>query len=321
MNGRLEQRQLRKRMSVWGWALMIYYLLMNFCVTTVMEMDVVYQSLQSVIRGDSWYDFYNGVDLEAVSANAWGYLVACGFGVGLAALWKGKAFFREMWNTHGRMTLGAFLCLTCLMLSGQAAFQLGANFQEWVLSHFGLSLLESLENATIQADSLSLFLYAGLFAPVVEEILFRGVLLRSMMPYGKRFAVVLSAAMFGLFHGNLIQSPYAFAVGLVLGYTAVEYNILWSMVLHMINNLVLGDMLSRLTASLPGELASNILWGIIGFCALASVVILVVKRRDVWAYHKENRIEWKHLRAFVTAPGIIVLFVVMYAGAFWMLTF
>lgn len=319
MNDRLERRALRRDMSAYGWALLIYFLLLNVCVAVVMEIEVVYQGLLAVIRYDSWDSFYYGIDWDAVNGNAWGYLLACGLGVGLAGLWKGKDFFCGIWKTERQPGKLDFLCLLCVFISGQLVFQFCAVVQEWVLNHFGLSVMESMEMATIQADTLSLFLYGCLAAPVVEEILFRGVILRGLMPYGKRFAVVMSALFFGLFHGNIVQSPYAFAVGLVLGYTAVEYSIFWAMVLHMVNNLVLGDMLNRLTASLSMELASSVTWGFIGLCAVAAVVILLLRRKEVWAYHKENRIQWEHLGAFVTAPGNIVLFLVMYGTAFWML--
>ena len=92
---------------------------------------------------------------------------------------------------------------------------------------------------------------ASILAPLWEELLFRGYVLRTLRPYGKRFAVMGSGVLFGLFHGNLLQTPYAVLMGLVLGYLTVEYSIHWAVLLHLFNNLVLADLLSRITASLP----------------------------------------------------------------------
>lgn len=87
--------------------------------------------------------------------------------------------------------------------------------------------------------SVSLALYTAVAAPVTEELLFRGAVLRSLQPYGKRFAIFCSALLFGLVHQNLTQTPFAFGFGLLAGYVAMEYSILWSMSLHILNNAVL----------------------------------------------------------------------------------
>ena len=67
-------------------------------------------------------------------------------------------------------------------------------------------------------------IYTCLVAPFMEELLFRGVLLRKARRFGDRTAVVFTAVMFGLMHGNLNQFLYAVVIGLVLGYLAVRTN-------------------------------------------------------------------------------------------------
>jgi ABC-type dipeptide/oligopeptide/nickel transport system permease subunit len=96
------------------------------------------------------------------------------------------------------------------------------------------------------------------------------------MPWGKRFATLCTAFVFGIFHGNLLQTPFAFVVGLVLGYVACEYNIVWAMILHMVNNLVLGDMLPRLTSGMPEMAAALVMWLILLISAVVSVVVLIL---------------------------------------------
>lgn len=58
---------------------------------------------------------------------------------------------------------------------------------------------------------------AVIIAPILEELLFRKLILSRLLPFGEGFAVLVSAVLFGLFHGNLAQMPYAIAVGLVFG--------------------------------------------------------------------------------------------------------
>ena len=69
-------------------------------------------------------------------------------------------------------------------------------------------------------------------------MLFRGLILRTLRPFGKRFAIVMSAVLFGMFHGNLLQAPCAMVIGLLFGYAAMEHSILWAVALHVFINQV-----------------------------------------------------------------------------------
>lgn len=74
-------------------------------------------------------------------------------------------------------------------------------------------------------------------APVMEEYIFRGMLLRTLSQHGAGFGIVITALLFGLMHGNLAQTPMAFLIGLILGYVAAKSgNIRQTICIHMINN-------------------------------------------------------------------------------------
>lgn len=319
---KLERKMLRRGIGSYTWALLVYYLIMNLFVIIVDLVALIYEGFQAFANSGNLSDYMNAVsqNMEAVLyGNGWGYLLASGFAVLLIAAWKGKAFFGAMFENRRKMSAGAFFCLLCVFLSGQTLFQIFAVVIELVLNQFGLSAMEAVEMASAGADTLSMFLYMGIVAPVVEEIVFRGLIMRGLQPYGKRFAVLTSAILFGLFHGNLIQSPYAFVVGLVLGYTAMEYSILWSMVLHMVNNLVLGDILSRLTSGLPEFWPEIIMWIVFFWCTVAALVILLCKRSEIRNHVQADRMDRRCLRAFFTALPNILLMILMMLSAVSML--
>ena len=72
-----------------------------------------------------------------------------------------------------------------------------------------------------------------------EEILFRGVILSGFKSYGKKIAVILSALIFMLMHGNADQTVHQFIIGLVVGYIFIETGNLWlGVVIHFFNNFV-----------------------------------------------------------------------------------
>ena len=129
------------------------------------------------------------------------------------------------------------------------------------------------------------------------------------MPFGKRIAIVGSAFLFAMFHGNILQTPFAFLVGLVLGYVAVEHSIAWAMVLHMINNLVLGDLVTRL---FPDEMvASAVLWLLIAACALAAVIVLIRRRGEITDWKRRNPMNPGVSAAFFGSGGVVTFTVLM----------
>ena len=83
-----------------------------------------------------------------------------------------------------------------------------------------------------------LFLWAVVLAPALEELLFRGILLRRVeRAAGRMPAVLISALLFGLYHGNLSQGITAAAAGLALGYAYVRTDaLLVSVVMHAAAN-------------------------------------------------------------------------------------
>lgn len=83
-----------------------------------------------------------------------------------------------------------------------------------------------------------------ILAPLLEEFIFRRVMIDRMRIYGEKTAVVTSALMFGLFHGNLSQFFYAAALGMIFGYVYVKTGKLrYSAALHMGVN-ALGSILA-----------------------------------------------------------------------------
>lgn len=175
------------------------------------------------------------------------------------------------------------------------------------MNGFGRSVTGVLDAISGERDTFSMFLYSAILGPLAEEVLFRGYVLRSLRPYGKKFAVVLSALLFGLFHGNILQAPYAFLMGLVFGYVTVEYSLTWSVALHVFNNLVLADLYTRLTAGLSDAVYYILDGAVFGGCAVASCVILIANRRAIAAYLRSEWMDRRCLKCFFTSAGIVLL--------------
>lgn len=75
----------------------------------------------------------------------------------------------------------------------------------------------------------------GLAAPLAEELIFRGLVyqrMRNLLPEG--WSVVLSALLFSLYHGNVIQAVFAFPMALILGaLMEKKQNLLFPVLFHI----------------------------------------------------------------------------------------
>jgi membrane protease YdiL (CAAX protease family) len=305
MDKKLRYKMMRRDFNPVGFSMLAYFLLMLVCVFLVSMVDSMMMSIQMMAGNMTEEEM-----MATVAGNAWGYLLYIGLGFLFLWLWKGKKFCTETLFRRGRpMKVGDFFCLLSVFMGGQLLFSLLASVQEAILNLFGLSAMKMLESATSDATSLSMFLYMAFGAPIAEEVFCRGMVLRPLEKYGKRFAIIMSAFFFGLLHGNVVQTPFAFVVGLVLGYVTVEYNILWAMVLHMINNLVLGDMIGRLFGQTAGDMISSLL--IIGF-TVAGIIVLILRGKESRAYVKENKVDNEAVYCFFTSPGVIACTAVLF---------
>ncbi|MFN8362534.1 MAG: CPBP family intramembrane glutamic endopeptidase [Cloacibacterium normanense] len=86
-----------------------------------------------------------------------------------------------------------------------------------------------------------MYLLTVLFAPFLEEILFRGIIQKGLINKGVKpaKAIIFSALAFGIFHLNPWQTVNAFLLGLVLGVVYYKTkSLLMPILLHAFNNFI-----------------------------------------------------------------------------------
>lgn len=89
----------------------------------------------------------------------------------------------------------------------------------------------------------------SIIGPIFEEIFFRKLLIDRTIKYGAKASILLSALMFGLFHGNLNQFFYAFLIGGFFAYVYIRTGkIKYTILLHIIVNLM-GSVVSLFVVS------------------------------------------------------------------------
>ena len=198
----------------------------------------------------------------------------------------------------------------------QAAQWIGGIINYPIMTLFtklGLNLSFSEEAA--RGGSLTnapMLFYTILVAPLMEELVFRGVFYHRFRSYGKYFAAFCTAFFFALMHSNFLQFAPAFSMGIILFFIRDRYGLPYSILLHFSNNL-LAIVINNLSQD------STLIQGIYSLFLLAGLgygIYYVVKNRKSLAedrqYEKEHALS---LKQFFSSPLLWVDIVLMVALA------
>lgn len=131
---------------------------------------------------------------------------------------------------------------------------------QWIYEQLNISLSMEMEEMfkNIMGNRWG-YLALGILAPLAEEMVFRGAILRTLLNYFNRrmywVPIIVSALLFGLVHGNMAQLLNAFLIGILLGwmYYCTE-SIVPGIVLHWVNNTVAYTMYKLMPQMNDGKL-------------------------------------------------------------------
>ena len=219
-----------------------------------------------------------------------GYIVAVIVAITIFYKTQKINFFQTVFYRQKKMTLEYFAVFAIILFGCQFIFTQSANLFEFFLNQIGLSTKGAIEAATSGDDSFMLVIYAAFVGPFVEELLIRGGVVYRLKNYGKIFSILISAIAFGLFHMNLIQGVFAFFVGILFAYIALEYSFLWAVFFHILNNFGFSLLVeSGLPALLGAELADTVTNMLLIITSCVSVIFLFLYRKEISSYIKANR--------------------------------
>ena len=183
-----------------------------------------------------------------------------------------------------------------------------------VLMIFGVGIEEpvSFSPVTLWGKILYVLIFAVLPA-FLEEMIFRGILLQNLRRFGDREALFLSALFFAVFHLNLSQIPYAFLMGLCIGYFVLRTGSLWAgVLLHLCNNALslLWEFIDPLLSDRVFYLISYWYDVVLLLLALAALLVLMKKVPDSFVLKESESClpVGKRLRVFLLSPGVLLAF-------------
>ncbi len=119
----------------------------------------------------------------------------------------------------------------------------------------------------------------GILGPICEEMIFRGLMFQRLCGYVKpTIAVLISALMFGLYHGNIVQGVYAFFLGIVMALCYLRFQTIWAPILiHIMANItsvciteiaVIGKGLEQTNVLIVATIITTIVWILVAWILL-----------------------------------------------------
>lgn len=159
---------------------------------------------------------------------------------------------------------------------------------------------------------------------LLEEFAIRGVILQPARRYGMAFSIIASSFIFGIMHGNLIQAPFAFIVGMCFAFFAIKCDSLWiGVILHFMNNgfSVLMSYLNDRMAEASFNLMYYIIIGIVALAGIVCFVILLVTDKQFFKKSEGNvageeaqllNKGQKFTAFFINAPMIISFVIIVF---------
>ena len=145
----------------------------------------------------------------------------------------------------------------------------------WIVGNFkGSDVVNPLENVISNSSVLATIIFAGILSPIIEEVLFRGVMLNKLRTYGDKIAIITTALLFGLFHENFSQFFYAVGLGMIFAYVTLKTGtIKYSIGLHIMINMMGGVIGTQVLNST----IATMIFGIVVWVFVIAGLILFIK--------------------------------------------
>ena len=156
------------------------------------------------------------------------------------------------------------------------------------------------------------FIAIAVTPALTEEFATRGMVMGSSREFGQGFALIASATFFSLMHGNLVQIPFAFIMGIVIGFAVIKTgSLLTGIIIHFINNAVsvsMNYLLEGIESVILQNIVSILYFGVCAILLFFGILLAQNRKDNVWSLEKcEDTLSLgEKLKLFFFSPTIIV---------------
>ncbi|MDQ1832644.1 CPBP family intramembrane glutamic endopeptidase [Massilia scottii] len=182
-------------------------------------MLVVALFMAEYVVGAALYDVRGTLSMEP--RDLAGMIIVLGNGVIFTVVMHYKGLtYRELFHSSSASASATTLVLfPAIALTLPLIFMSMSMLNAATVFLFPMTTQEQTLFANMHADSVGMMVVICVLAPVLEEMLFRGIILRSFLgQYPKWAAILASAGLFGFLHMNIYQYVGAVMIGMFLGW-------------------------------------------------------------------------------------------------------
>lgn len=167
-----------------------------------------------------------------------GELILLGTAVGAVAVFGGK--IRSVFPIH-KPKLTEVMGTILIYLGASQAISVVTMIEMYIAPEMVTETSIGLSSMFTNSSMIVAIIVVGIAPAICEEAVFRGVFFNSIwnQTHGKWVPIIVTAAVFGLFHGSIIRFFPTFLLGIVLGYLVYETNnMFYNVMFHAINNII-----------------------------------------------------------------------------------
>lgn len=262
---REEKRSLRKNYNSIGLVLLILYVLIFAACTVCFKIfcpEVSYDENGMAIYGLA--DMIIGACFPAIMA----ILVFAGYC--MITRYNPKEIINTQ-NVSGMETFKyVLIVLMCQQISMICTIFIATTLSMMGLEVTGLNYVLEHKPSVYAVDIFS----AVILAPIGEELIYRGIVLRCSAKISQRFAIFFSAFIFGIMHGNPYQFVLGFLIGIPLALITIKTgSIIPAIICHMANNAVAS--VSLVVEYFNEDVSFAISWIMLPIFLIEGIVVLV----------------------------------------------
>ena len=167
-----------------------------------------------------------------------GELILLGTAVGAVAVFHGN--FRSVFPIH-KPKLTEVMGTILIYLGASQVISVVTMIEMYIAPEMVTETSIGLSSMFTSSSMIVAIIVVGIAPAICEEAVFRGVFFNSIwnQTHGKWVPILVTAAVFGLFHGSIIRFFPTFLLGIVLGYLVYETNnMFYNVMFHAINNII-----------------------------------------------------------------------------------
>lgn len=282
-----ERRRIRHYFNIVGGGIFLHFLLSGGIMMLILEL------LQSIVmrkEGVSVPDasvqyllglenFFNNSSI-LIGINML-VLMVCSIFIFIVGSKVSKIKISSYFNTSG-LTFKAIAvyCIISFFIRYIGGFA-GLGF-EMIFNDVDMSVGTEMMNYQSPKTILLTVVYTCLVAPIIEELMYRGFVMKNLSRVSQRFGIIMSALLFGLMHGNVSQFIFAFFMGLFLAHIDIKHNsLIPSILVHAFVNTF--SIVISYSGALKNVFATSIIAILMVTFSIAGMILLI-------GFYKKNRL-------------------------------